>query len=160
MERVNRIHRATKEIIGDEHWENIEKLFVAFSRFEHGLIETGFIHDNQVSADWHGFSQEISDVFRLDSSETLQTACNYILDNPPWTRRNGDWIPTPLRGESHCWNILYYVKTVRNNLFHGSKYPFAPERDNGLITSCLVILDYCMAIAPPEVQEKIWEEFD
>lgn len=160
MERVNRIHRATKEIIGDEHWENVEKLFVAFSRFEHGLIEAGFIHDNQVSADWYEFSQEISDVFRPDSNETLRTACNFVLENPPRTRRNGGWIPTPLRGEPYCWGILNYVKTVRNNLFHGSKYPFDPERDNELITNCLVILDYCMEIAPPEVQERIWEEFD
>lgn len=158
MERVNRIHRATKETIGNEHWENVEKLFVAFSRFEHGLIESGFIY-NRVYAGWVAFSERISESFDRGNPE-IQEACDYILGNPPRKKRDNTWVSIDLDEDSDCGNILKCVKTVRNNLFHGSKYPFAPERDNILITSCLVILDYCMGIAPPEVQERIWEEFN
>ncbi|MBI5375520.1 MAG: hypothetical protein HZA77_08800 [Candidatus Schekmanbacteria bacterium] len=34
--------------------------------------------------------------------------------------------------------------TVRNNIFHGGKFPFVPERDEQLIYSSLIIIDDCI----------------
>ncbi len=54
--------------------------------------------------------------------------------------------------ESQDEYLLRLVRTVRNNLFHGGKYPY-PEcvvedaaRNRGLLEDSLAILDQCLAM--------------
>lgn len=47
--------------------------------------------------------------------------------------------------DTEVWRLLLYVRTVRNNLFHGGKYESGPvsdpSRDEELIRSCLLVID-------------------
>lgn len=50
-------------------------------------------------------------------------------------------------GESEAAHVLRLLKTARNNLFHGGKYPDGPiaevARDRDILRSALAILDGC-----------------
>jgi hypothetical protein len=59
-----------------------------------------------------------------------------------WARLNQE----PTRIE----RLLFDLRTVRNNLFHGGKFPRTyiedPSRDEQLIRSCLAILNTLLAV--------------
>jgi hypothetical protein len=58
-----------------------------------------------------------------------------------------------------CW-LTDMVCTVRNNLFHGGKFPFArikdPARDPDLLKHSLTILEACLELNP-KVKGKFME---
>lgn len=59
------------------------------------------------------------------------------------------WNPNPRAGEPpSLGKALFYVRTVRNNLFHGSKFDSADQtkasRDRELLKRCLTILSVCL----------------
>ena len=64
------------------------------------------------------------------------------------------WRETPIgQGEHHESYVLRLVRTVRNNLFHGGKYPYPlgpvedVARNERLLRSAVVILRQCLKLS-------------
>lgn len=135
--------------------------FVAFSRFEYALKRRGFVggDEKRVDADWDQFANSIRDKFPTLHGEGFVAACGYLKKHPPKKqvlhKGSLSWKETfPGAGESDEAFITRCVRVVRNNLFHGGKYP-APDgpvsdvaRDGQLLRHCLAVLDACLALDP------------
>jgi len=144
---------AKEELIHGVNSEMVFDFFVVFSRFEYALKRAGFLKNGtRADPDWTAFADKVAKKFEKLSNSDLIQAKAYLINNPPKKQiREGkrfDWI-APQRGTTPeaRW-LLVLVKIVRNNLFHGGKYPrniqSDPARDSQLIESCLIILCECI----------------
>lgn len=149
-------------------WE----FFVFFSRFEYALKRhqlylmpgTGDAQPN-----WDRFASENAANFRPAASPALQTAVAFYLAQPPrkQLRDQGEmkW-SEPLewngREPQLIW-LLRVVRTVRNNLFHGGKFPHLPvaepSRDRDLIANGLAVLNGALAL-DQHVQRRFFEDLE
>ena len=135
------------------------EFFLTFARAEFALKNSGFVKGNEreVSADWDGFTASIKSSFTKDKSDDLVQAVNYILDNPPMKQ--------VLRKNTLMWEanvpdgnlteievLIWLVRRIRNNLFHGGKHNIAlfedTERTTRLLKSSLIIIQECLLLAP------------
>ena len=134
----------------------VVEFFIYFSRFEYALKRAEYIRGNSKGAEayWDKFVDEIKEAFDAKINTELEEAVKYLLSNPPkkqvlyegrlsWkdNRRN--------KGESNIKYLLRLVRTVRNNLFHGSKFREVFDgqaRDERLIKSSLVLLKTCLEL--------------
>lgn len=114
-------------------WE----FFVLFSRFEYALKRSGFLRPNvsEAQADWGRFARENQAAFLERSSVSLASAAAYYEAEPPRKQLQRDgrlhW-SDPLRpgdGEKPLEFLCRAIVTVRNNLFHGGKFPQFPVQD-------------------------------
>ena len=146
-------------------WE----FFVFFSRFEYALkrhqryLMPG-VGDAQPN--WDRFASDYAAEFRPRSSPALQTAVEFYVAQPPrkQLRDQGEmnW------SDPQVWNgsepqliwLLRVIRTVRNNLFHGGKFPLMPvaepSRDRDLIANGLEVLKGALAL-DPSVQRHFFE---
>jgi hypothetical protein len=121
--------------------------FITFARFEFALKQSGFVHGDEakVSPDWDGFSRVMAHFDDATLAPVLES-CPYLRENPPKKQilKNGRlaWVQ-PARSQSEIQNLLLNVRTVRNNVFHGGKFPLPvgpvaePLRDCRLLQDCL-----------------------
>ena len=106
-----------------------------------------------VKIKWMNFGREMDEYFDPNRTQELKTAYQFLIDEAP-RREEPD-------GDDIVWNgieerenatdlekVLYLVNTVRNNLFHGGKFPRFRERDAKLLKACLVILKECIELHP------------
>src|SRR6266498_5796878 len=127
------------------------KFFLVFSWFEHVLKELGY-HNEQdgiVKINWMKFGNDLNEQFKPDNDEMLRKAVDYLLAETPRNQRvkggKIEWEDVgPRDGLSELAIILFWVTTVRNNFFHGGKFPKFRIRDARLMMCCLVILDECI----------------
>lgn len=127
--------------------------FVFFSRMEYALKRTPRYLKNSPNAEpnWDRFGSDHDDQFRQVPSPRLELAVEYFEASPPRKQiqvegRMG-W-SEPRRREANerqlTW-LLLAIRTVRNNLFHGGKFPLIPmpdpSRDRDLLIHSLTILD-------------------
>lgn len=133
------------------------EFFIFFSRFEYALKKAGYIDGNskRVWANWEEFANEIEKFFDAKKNEELEEAVNYLLTNPPRKQILKDgklsWKDNKQsKKESDTEYLLRLVRTVRNNLFHGGKFPelltYDHERDEKLLLSSLVLLNKCLEL--------------
>jgi hypothetical protein len=119
--------------------------FIVFSRFEYCLKRAGYIigDEKNCGADWDSFfSNYNSKINVLLEKESFQ----YLLKNPPKKQvlKNSElaWIDSRESNDLKAINI--YLKRIRNNLFHGGKFPMQPiaepARNKELLNSGLKIL--------------------
>jgi hypothetical protein len=133
--------------------------FVMFSRFEYSLKRASFLRSdtNYAAPDWRGFARTTGGAFRSNSSPQLQESVNYLLVHPPKRQvqdRDGlKWEDEKKwEQESEFEYLIRLVCQVRNNFFHGGKYPIPNEamqdvgRDKALVDACVVVLDYCLGV--------------
>lgn len=137
------------------------QFFVDFSRFEYALKRTGFLkyRDRRAEANWDTFANsvraQLGDVRDPDFIE----ARRLLLSRPPQTQvavgGKLGWQETGRGdGESEERYLLRLVRVVRNNLFHGGKYPYPfgpvaePARDRELLQAGVVILQTCLTLSP------------
>jgi hypothetical protein len=126
---------------------------VVYSRFEYALKRSGYVRreQNGVSADWECFIRNIRHLFDQRRTADLATAVIYLLENPPQaqTLDENDHLkfanhPSAARG-SVPLRLYHCARIVRNNLFHGGKYPDAPRsdtaRDSKLLRYCHTVLE-------------------
>lgn len=126
--------------------------FKEFSRSEYALKVAGFHNgDGNAVANWTKFSKQVEALILAPDSKQLSGAIDFIFDQPPKKQMicNGQiqWSDAPPGQSLKTGNLLIYVRRVRNNLFHGSKFNddwFEPERSKQLIKNCLVILNACI----------------
>ena len=155
-----------KDIVNTQGQEKIFEFFIVFARFECAMKNNTNYVDvryNRVYVNWDRFTMAISERFNQDTSEQLNSAVNYILENPPkfqsiqnentvWVRRN---IPenTPITNQ-----LGLHIRTIRNNLFHGGKFSgvYEPDvsRNYRLIDSSLIILNNWL-----DIEEDLKIEF-
>jgi hypothetical protein len=147
-----------QDFVPKEQRELVFQFFVAFMRFEYALKRAGFVSsaNGKVSANWDRFASKYSTRFTPTASPELREACNYFKMYPPrkqvlnagaldWSEPSQSLSDQPFL----IW-LLLSVRMVRNNLFHGGKFPIAPiaepARNPLLLRHSLTILDACLLL--------------
>jgi hypothetical protein len=135
------------------------QFFVFFSRFEYALKKDPrylMAGAGDAKPNWDLFASNNNERFDLAASTRLAEAVDYFRARPPrkQTRDSGQlgW-SKPLMHKAPepvlVW-LLLCVRTVRNNLFHGGKFPRLavsdPSRDRTLIEHSLVILSCALRL--------------
>jgi hypothetical protein len=123
---------------------------VTFSRLEYALKVTTFRQggSGEAKANWEAFSAQIAASFNPKRSVTLNEAFHYVTNNPPRYLHAADgvvsWKPLASRGKSDADTVLFLIKQVRHNLFHGGKFAHddsaSTNRDQQLIEMSLVLI--------------------
>ena len=130
----------------------VVEFFIYFSRLEYALKKAGYIggDSRKILVDWDKFANDIEKTFDAKKNKELEEAVNYLLSYAPRKQilEGGQlsWKDNQKNnGESEIKYLLRLLRTVRNNLFHGSKFPelftHERERDEKLLRSSLVILN-------------------
>ncbi len=134
------------------------EFLATFARFEFALKKAGYVKgdDSRVSPDWDSFA---GDVAKLDAAllAPALNACPYLQQHPPKKQilQNGQLRWTDRQGisGSAIGNVLLSIRTVRNNVFHGGKFPDGPVaeplRDEQLIRDCLAVLEALLQLPLP-----------
>ena len=137
------------------------RFFAVFSRFEYALKRSNFIKKGQFDAampDWDRFATQLRGHFAGVKDEHFIIACKYLEEEPPKKQivQQGRlaWHDNAPRDDDFEEKyLLRLVRTVRNNLFHGGKYPYPigslPEaiRNRVLLENSMVILEQCLALS-------------
>jgi len=136
------------------------EFFWKFSTFECALKREGFLKPGRNSTaipDWGCFGRRIRGQFAKVSISGFENAVNTLKHLAPRRQvvRNGQlgWEAVYRKDdESDEEFILRLLKTARNNLFHGGKYPDGPvdeiARDQNILQAALTILNVCFEIHP------------
>ncbi len=146
-------YNLAKHLIGDiDNNAGWLCFFLIFSRFEYALKRSGYVKDGgYLQADWEKFGDDIIDAFESQKCEQLLEAIDYLNKCPPRRQVLKDnklsWKPLTNRNNDIRW-LITVVKTVRNNLFHGGKYPSGPitdpSRDEQLIKHSIIVLKHLL----------------
>lgn len=140
--------------------------FLTFSCFEFALKSSGLYklpgrNDDpntgcRAEPDWDSFARSLRDIFQTASSPQLAKACEYLLMNPPWREvvANGvlKWDAAAESDTlSDVEKLIWYIRRVRNNLFHGGKFSTLPvsdrRRNAELMEYSLVVLHECLRLS-------------
>jgi len=129
--------------------------FWKFSVFECALKREGFLktgQNNGAQPDWDRFGSEVRGRFAQVADPGFGEAVRKLKKLSPRRQvvRDGrlGWDPIVQGpGDSEEAYVLRLLKTARNNLFHGGKYPDGPieevARDRDILRTALAILDGC-----------------
>ena len=141
--------------------EVVMEFFVVFSRFEFALKKAGYLRagrECRALPDWTTFESRYEDCFDTQSEPKLSEAWDYVYQNPPMRQvvADGrlDFETDPrLDDKSPFKRATLAVRTVRNNLFHGGKFPNSgvvddPARKTKLLRTCLRLLYEMLELAP------------
>jgi hypothetical protein len=133
------------------------EFFAAFARFEYALKRAGYVvgDDKSASPSWDRFAVDLRDMGDAALAPVI-AACVYLREHPPKKQvvNNGnlEWAVRPAAG-SPIEDVLLSVRTVRNNVFHGGKFPTGiveePLRDRRLIEECLAVLNALLDLQLP-----------
>jgi hypothetical protein len=143
--------------------------FIFFSRMEYALKRSGYLSGTVAAQpNWDRFSSEHSLKFNPDASEQLRTAVNYFIAQPPRKQvqenREIHWKPQEYDEKEPLLNwLLRMIRCVRNNLFHGGKFPLIPisepSRDREVLLNSLVILQSSLPL-DPKVQRQFFADLE
>lgn len=154
------MHRRLVWLLTGDDSELVLQFFVYFSRFEYALKRARYVRGdryNNAWPDWDRFASEHGDVLLEDTTDReFMEARAFLLREPPRrqiVRCGGlQWRENAQRpGESDAIYLLRLVRDVRNNLFHGGKYPNEEVsgrrlRNSALLQACLTILETCLSL--------------
>jgi hypothetical protein len=141
-----------------EH-ELVLQFFAIFSRFEYSLKRSGFLKPGEkVEANWDKYANSIKGQFAEVEDPTFQEAVEFLKREPPKTQtvagKEFVWRDTVQGlGEHYERYILRLVGTVRNNLFHGGKYPHPTgpiedvARNRRLLQAGITVINQCLALS-------------
>jgi hypothetical protein len=138
--------------------ELIVKFFLCFARAEYSLKRAGYVRgdEHRVDADWDKFASAMQHRFNPNASKELSSAVKYLLGNPPKKQilkdSALDWANSGCGSNNDLTCLLVLVRRVRNNLFHGGKFPLRPipevSRNETLLHHSLVILEAALQLSP------------
>lgn len=133
-----------------------------FSRLEYCLKVTRFRQtgDGEAKANWRAFVEAAEARFNPEKSPELAEAYRYLIGSPPRVleAKNGEvlWADYVERGKSRVDELVWIVKQIRNNLFHGGKFAHdpdsSPQRENSLLTYATILLVHLISVVP-EVEQ-------
>ena len=144
-------------LVPEEHRDLVFRFSLAFSRFECALKRAVFTKTSRhgvVEANWDSFSSRYRSAFDPSQTPELRAACDYFEANPRQKQILDaglafTWSAPQFRTTEplFTWLVLM-LRSVRNNLFHGGKYPISPfedpSRNPDLLRHSLAILDACL----------------
>jgi len=131
--------------------------FLFFSRFEYALKRTGYLTDNaEAKACWDTYAHKHSSILSACQEKGFCNAVKLIEKSPPKKQKNVaghlTWEIDNFQGKFDLNRILTLVCRIRNNLFHGSKFPNEAEEDvsrnHDLIAAGLTVLQTCIDSDP------------
>lgn len=134
------------------------EFMATFSRMEYALKSTGtyMLGDNKkVQADWDKFANHIDSRFNQLNTPELIASQKYLWSKPPKKQviKNNklDFDDLTIdKSQKTTQQLLIFVRTVRNNLFHGGKFLDSGEAEQGrnkqLVASSLTIIKACIAL--------------
>ena len=146
--------------------ELVLEFFWKFSAFECALKREGFLRpvrnkrtdqNKAAQPDWDRFGKSIRGRFQEVRAEGFQSELHALKNLSPQRQVVKDgrlgWDPIQRRNdESDEEFSLQLVKTVRNNLFHGGKYPDGSieevARDKAILRAALGVLKGCYELHP------------
>jgi hypothetical protein len=138
--------------------ELVFEFFWKFSAFECALKRSGFLRKKKsAEADWERFGAQINGKFSTLGSPSFDEAVTKIKRLSPRRQMNNNgelaWEHVEQKAdESDAAYTLHLLKTVRNNLFHGGKYPDGPifeiARNREILRAALTVLDGCYELHP------------
>jgi len=147
----------------------VADFFIVFSRFEYALKRSGYLRRDTDDAlpDWHAFGakDENKRRFNSDTSAELKQAVEYLVTHPPekqirTSRDSFKYERKPLGGQRGLHETVLAIKRIRNNLFHGGKFPDGhvedPARDTNLLHNSLAVLDHIIEL-DDRVKNAFWE---
>jgi hypothetical protein len=163
---------AIRRIADSEDRKLAWNFFVFFSRMEYALKRSGSYLNkgtDEAQPNWDKFASDHNHKFSPEASEELRAAVKYFRDQPPRKQlRVGDemgWSdPQQHDGQEPLlvW-LLRMIRCVRNNLFHGGKFPLIPisdpSRDRDILLNSLVILKASLPL-DSEVQRQFFDGID
>lgn len=129
-----------------DHRQLVCCFLLVFSRFEFALKRLGYIRQqgDLLLVDWRRFARETTGPRDIDAVVQI------LIMRPPARQRLSDggldWVfeePPAADVVGVEW-LLEMVYRVRNNLFHGGKWPPDPARDKGLLEASLAVLGECL----------------
>jgi hypothetical protein len=143
------------------------QFFAVFSRFEYSLKRSGFLKAGE-RAEPNGdtYANSLQGSFGGIQDQAFRDAVAFLVTEPPSTQvvsgTDLGWKSTVQgNGEHHERFVLRLVSTVRNNLFHGGKYPhpLGPmddvARNRRLLEAGFMILVQCL-----ELSERVRANFE
>jgi hypothetical protein len=143
------------------------EFLATFARFEFALKKAGYVRGDevQVSPDWDAFARDLATVDAVLIGPVLDS-CKYLQEHPPRKQvlqaRRLQWVDRKGNSGSPIGDVLLSVRTVRNNVFHGGKFPDGPVaeplRDEALIRDCVSILKGLLKLPLPKDVAKIYME--
>jgi hypothetical protein len=135
------------------------EFLASFARFEFALKKAGYAvgDDTKVMPDWDSFARDVAQLDAALLAQILKT-CQYLQQHPPKKQvlRNGAlfWVDRQGTSGSTIGDVLLSVRTVRNNVCHGGKFPdgvvIEPLRDEALIRDCVAVLDGLLDLPLPK----------
>ena len=140
--------------------DTVMEFFVLFSRFEFALKKTGYLKrtNGKAKPDWEDFSKKYNDKFNPEVNPELSEAWNYINKFPPKlqvvVKGELDFeVDEKLKEKSPFEKVTLAIRTVRNNLFHGGKFPRSgivddPARKTALLKKCTLFLEEMLELDP------------
>jgi len=138
-----------------------------FARFEFALKKAGYAQgdDSKVAPDWDSFARDVAK-FDAATLAPVLNGCQYLQQHPPKKQvlQNGvlHWVARQATSGSAIGDVLLSVRTVRNNVFHGGKFPDGvitdPLRDEQLIRDCLAVLKGLLELPLPKDVAKLFKE--
>ncbi len=132
------------------------EFFAVFSRFECALKRAGFLkrgRKDAAEADWDKFAQELDG--RSGNRFLDRVPDSELRKKPP--KRQIVTADGALDFGQACTirsttDLFVAVRRVRNNLFHGGKYPSGPvddaERNEKLLRAAIGVLDLALEACP------------
>jgi hypothetical protein len=140
-----------------------------FARFEYALKRAGYVSgdDRSARADWDRFGDYLAGLSPEMLAPVL-ASCMYLQSRPPLKQVLDKgrlvWRERGSAGGDAIEEALLSIRTVRNNLFHGGKFPEGrveePLRDEQLIRDCLAVFDLLLHLPslPDGIADYFWSE--
>lgn len=106
------------------HNKSIVEFFIKFSRFEYALKRNGFYNANNniiVGANFDKFAKQYKNT---ELPPNLKNFLAYLDKEPVGKLKTSyDYLRTKEPSKSDFVRLVSYLRRIRNNLFHGVKYP-------------------------------------
>ncbi len=141
--------------------ELVLEFFAYFSRFEYSLKRSGFLRQGEkAEPNWDTYANSLRGRFKEVHAPRFREAVAFLLSAPPNTQvvsgNHLGWAESVRGNGEHdeCY-VLRLVRTVRNNLFHGGKYPYPagpmPDvaRNRRLLEAAIAVLGECLDLSTP-----------
>ena len=144
----------------------IFEFFWKFSVMECALKRAGFLQKkNRADADWNGFAEKIWSDAKVGILPEFEKAIAKLIELSPQRQiqimgRLGWEHVARTDKDTDVTYAITLLKTARNNLFHGGKFPDGPQaevaRDQQILRAALAILDGCYDLCP-EIHQTVEE---
>ena len=150
---------AIRRIADSEDRKLAWEFFVFFSRFEYALKRTpSYLKGGPKKAvpNWDQFGRDYDESFHALQTEAVCKAVEYFKSRPPLKQvvdaaGNLGWSePQEYSAGPELEWVLLAIRAVRNNLFHGGKFPLHgvhdSSRDRQLLEFSIAILNACVPL--------------